>query len=185
MTTCLRQGPLHTMVLCALGAMAPRARRGRWRRAFGSDDRRAPLLRLLQADAVLYRQSARDEINSATGPLNTQRFSIPRARLRADFERGPVAAALELDANTLDGPAARILDAEITGRWQGRDPKAPPYLALTIGLLKVPFGLEVPQAETAGSSSSGAPRRKPSFPASTISGSASTAGIGFFATLRR
>jgi hypothetical protein len=104
---------------------------------------------LLQADAVLFRQSARDEINSATGePLNTQRFSIPRARLRADFERGPVAAALELDANTLEGPAARILDAEITGRWQGHDPRAEPFLALTVGLLKVPFGLEVPRAET-------------------------------------
>ena len=103
----------------------------------------------LQADAVLYRQSSRDEINSATGaPLNAQRFLIPRGRLRADFEHGPVAAALELDGNTLSGPAARIVNAEITGRWQGPDPKAPPYLAATIGILKIPFGLEVPQADT-------------------------------------
>ncbi len=137
------------MVLCALGAAGSARAEG----AAASSP--APMIEglrfsgFLQADAVLYRQSARDEINSATRePLNTQRFSIPRARLRADFERGPVAAALELDANTLNGPAARILDAEITGRWQGRDPKAPPYLALTIGLLKIPFGLEVPQAET-------------------------------------
>lgn len=137
------------MILCALGAAGS---------ARGEGSAASPPVQMLgglrfsgflQADAVLYRQSARDEINSATGaPLNTQRFSIPRARLRADFERGPVAAVLELDANTLEGPAARILDAEITGRWQGHDPKAPPYVALTVGLLKVPFGLEVPQSET-------------------------------------
>ena len=137
------------MILCALGLAGSARAEG----AAASSP--TPMLEglrfsgFLQADAVLYRQSARDEINSATGePLNTQRFSIPRARLRADFERGPVAAALELDANTLNGPAARLLDAELTGRWQGRDPKAPPYLALTVGLLKVPFGLEVPQSET-------------------------------------
>jgi hypothetical protein len=134
-----------SMILLALGA-------ARSARAEGPPIHLPEGLRfsgLLQADAVLYRQSARDEINSATGePLNTQRFLIPRSRLRADFERGPVAAVLELDANTINGPAARILDAELTGRWQGPDPKAPPYLAATLGILKIPFGLEVPQAET-------------------------------------
>jgi hypothetical protein len=103
----------------------------------------------IQADAVIFRQSSRDEIDGATGaPLNTQRFVIPRARLRADFDRGPLAAALELDANTIAGPTARIIDAEITARFQGRDPRAPPYLAATVGLIKIPFGLEVPQSDT-------------------------------------
>ena len=103
----------------------------------------------VQVDAVIYRQSSRDEIDGATGqPLNTQRFVIPRARLRADVDRGPIVAALELDANTLQGPTARILDAEITARVQAREPGAPPYLAATVGLMKIPFGLEIPQAET-------------------------------------
>lgn len=103
----------------------------------------------VQVDAVIYRQSARDEIDSATGqPLNTQRFVVPRARLRADLDHGPFAAALELDANTIQGPTARILDAEITARVKAREPGAPPYLAATLGLMKIPFGLEIPQAET-------------------------------------
>lgn len=103
----------------------------------------------VQTDAVLYRQSSRDEIDGATGaPLNTQRFVIPRARLRADFDRGPLTAALELDGNTIDGPTARVVDAEIGWRFRGRDPKAPPYLAATLGLIKIPFGFEVPQVDT-------------------------------------
>ena len=103
----------------------------------------------VQVDAVIYRQSSRDEIDGATGqPLNTQRFVIPRARLRADIDRGPLAAALELDANTIQGATARILDAEITARVRAREPGAPPYLAATLGLMKIPFGLEIPQAET-------------------------------------
>ncbi len=102
----------------------------------------------IQADGVLYRGASQDEVSGSGDPLNEARFLIPRARLRVDVEKEIVLGALELDANTIKGPTARILDAELSARWQGPDKKGPPLLMGTIGLFKIPFGFEVPQSET-------------------------------------
>ncbi|MDC0740450.1 hypothetical protein [Polyangium mundeleinium] len=102
----------------------------------------------VQADAVAYRQSSQDEINPATGaPLNEDRFTITRARLRADVSAHIVSGALELDANTVEGPAARVIEAEVSARWQGANAEAPPYVMATLGLFKIPFGVEGPERE--------------------------------------
>jgi hypothetical protein len=102
----------------------------------------------VQADAVAYRDSSFDEINSATGqPLNEERFTITRARVRADAQASFLSGAIELDANTVDGPVARLVEAEVSARWQGVKKDVPPYLMATLGLYKIPFGIEGPEAE--------------------------------------
>lgn len=102
----------------------------------------------VQADAVAYRQSSVDEINSATGqPLNEDRFTITRARVRADARASFLSGAIEMDANTVDGPVARLVEAELSARWQGANKDAPPYIMATLGLYKIPFGVEGPEAE--------------------------------------
>lgn len=102
----------------------------------------------VQADAVAYRQSSVDEINPATGePLNEDRFTITRGRLRADAQASILSAALELDANTVDGPAARIFEAEVSARWPGSSPQIPPYIMATLGLMRIPFGSDGPYQE--------------------------------------
>jgi hypothetical protein len=81
----------------------------------------------VQADAVLYRQSSRDEIDPATGePLNEDRFSITRARLRADVDHAIFGGALELDGNTIDGPVAQIIEAQVSARWKAPIPRLRP-----------------------------------------------------------
>jgi hypothetical protein len=102
----------------------------------------------VQVDGVAFRQSSEDEINGSTGePLNQDRFLLRRARLRAEVTRPYVSGALELDANTVFGPQARVINAEISGRWDGPE-NAPPYVMLTLGLFRVPFGLEIGEQET-------------------------------------
>jgi hypothetical protein len=100
------------------------------------------LFGFVQADAVLYSQASVDEVDPATGaPLNETRFLIRRARLRVDADYGPVAASLELDGNTVNGPVARLIDAEASACW----PRCAvePLVMATLGLQRIPFGFEV------------------------------------------
>jgi hypothetical protein len=101
----------------------------------------------LQADAVAWRQSSQDEINFSTGdPLNETRFLIRRARVRVDLDYGPVAGLIEFDGNTLRGATARLIGAEASLRWRGRDPLRT-FLLVALGQFKTPFGFEVPQSD--------------------------------------
>ncbi|NUO54252.1 MAG: hypothetical protein HOV80_35860 [Polyangiaceae bacterium] len=104
----------------------------------------------LQVDFVAYDESSEDEVASSSGePINEMRFLLRRARVRADFEHEYVGGSIELDGNTVKGPVARIIDAEAWARWPSPDPDAPPYLLGSVGLMKIPFGREVPQSERA------------------------------------
>jgi hypothetical protein len=94
------------------------------------------------------RQSSSDQINTSTGdPLNQNRFSLRRARLAANLDRGYVAGLLELDANTVNGPQVRPIHFESTLRLPP-PPGMPTLLGLTAGLFKIPFGYEVLQGDT-------------------------------------
>lgn len=106
----------------------------------------------LQADGVLYRQDSLDEVDPSTGePLNETRFLIRRARLDGEVSYRFLGGAVRFEGNTIQGATARIIGAEAWVRWpfgpsgKASDPRRPPLVMVAIGLLKIPFGLEVPQ----------------------------------------
>jgi hypothetical protein len=102
----------------------------------------------VQADATAWRQSSENEINPSTGaPLNQTRFMIRRARLRADLDWQWVTGALELDGNTVNGAQARLIGAEASFVWRNPHDRLVPYLMVTIGMFKTPWGFEVLQSD--------------------------------------
>jgi hypothetical protein len=99
----------------------------------------------VQADAVAWSQASVDELDPSTGaPLNEERVLIRRGRLRAEAHRDALSATLELDGNTLGGPTARIIGAQVGWAYTLDDQ---PLLVVTAGLFKIPFGVEVPASE--------------------------------------
>jgi hypothetical protein len=113
--------------------------------------REHPLLRVsgfVQIDWVAHNQESQDEINGSTGqPLNEDRFTLRRGHLRVDAERGPLRAVLEVDANTTNGPQVRPFDAEVGLHWPEHVDEHLPELALSVGLLRIPFGFENPETD--------------------------------------
>lgn len=93
-----------------------------------------------------YDQTSRDELAPAGSPLNQNRFLMRRGRLRATADWQDWQGVLELDGNTVRGPAAGLQRAELTWRAPGAT-RDRPWLALTAGLTDIPFGdeLNVPQ----------------------------------------
>jgi hypothetical protein len=76
----------------------------------------------LQSDLV-FRQSSESQLNPTSGaPLNEDRFLIRRARLMLDMDRRYGEGGLELDANTVNGPAVRLLGARASIKLPGREP---------------------------------------------------------------
>jgi hypothetical protein len=99
----------------------------------------------VQAD-LSFRQSSQEQINSSTGaPLNENRFVLRRARLRTSYDASPWSAALELDANTVNGGQVRVIGAEASARLPGSSPM--PLAMATVGLFKIPFGWEVMESD--------------------------------------
>lgn len=109
----------------------------------------AALSGFVQADAVAYREDSEHQLDSSTGkPLNQTRFLIRRAHLRADAEWRFLSGALEVEASTVNDPGVRLFDAEVSARWAQPTPTLPPYLALSVGLLRIPFGFENQERDT-------------------------------------
>jgi hypothetical protein len=101
-----------------------------------------------QFDAVAWSQAAQDQLNPATGaPLNDTRFFVKRARIRAEVDWRALAGAIEFDGNTNSGYQARIIGVEASLVWRNPKVANPPYLQLTAGSFKVPFGFEVQQRD--------------------------------------
>ncbi len=100
----------------------------------------------VQADAIPYAADSSDEVSPAGVPLNQERVLIRRGRLRAEAHRDAMFSTLEIDANTIAGPTARILSAAVGWRYQRSD-DALPLAVLTAGLFKTPFGAEIPANE--------------------------------------
>jgi hypothetical protein len=102
----------------------------------------------IQADGQLYDRSSEDEIDPSTGAtLNQTRYLIRRARLHLDIDHGRMAGSLELDANTVNGASAGVIDAEVTVRTRSPDDSGQPWAEATIGLLRTPWGYEVSQRD--------------------------------------
>lgn len=113
-------------------------------------EKRVPALRFsgyVQVDWVAFDQASVDEVNASSRvPLNQERFTLRRGHLRVDAERARVSGALELDANTTNGPQVRPIDAEVSFRTLDADRNLP-ELVLTAGLFKIPFGFEVQELD--------------------------------------
>jgi hypothetical protein len=124
-------------------------------RASLDDERRArmaaPALRVsgfVQADWVLHDQASQNEINGSTGQtLNQDRLTLRRGHLRVDAEKGPLSSALEIDANTTNGPQLRPIDAEVSIRWPEKPVARLPWLSASMGLTRIPFGFEVQELD--------------------------------------
>jgi hypothetical protein len=74
-------------------------------------------------DWVVFRQSSQNELTQDGEPLNEDRFVLRRARLRGERDLGLFHGAFEIDANTVNGPQLRPINAEATFKW----PAARPY----------------------------------------------------------
>jgi hypothetical protein len=98
----------------------------------------------LQADYQL-RQSSEDQLDASGQALNQDRFLIRRARLGATMDRRYGEGRIEVDGNTVNGPAFRLSDVEASVKWPGSGDVAPPVVMGTMGLFRIPFGREVPQ----------------------------------------
>jgi hypothetical protein len=97
----------------------------------------------------LFSQLSQNQLDPTNGqPLNMNRIFVRRARLGAEIERPYIAGRIEFDGNTINGPTARIIDAEASIRWPGATPDDPPLVMGTIGLFKIPFGFEIGQPDT-------------------------------------
>jgi hypothetical protein len=94
------------------------------------------------------RQSSQDQLNNATGaPLNEDRFMVRRARAKVELDYGLIGGAVEFDGNTINGTTARIINAEASLRWPPVARGELPYIGLTVGLFKTPWGFEVLQSD--------------------------------------
>jgi hypothetical protein len=113
--------------------------------------REHPVLRLsgfLQIDWVVHNQASQDELNGSTGaPLNQDRFTLRRGHVRADVEEGMLLGALELDANTTNGPQVRPIEASVSLRWPEKPDARVPSFLVTAGLMRIPFGFEVQELD--------------------------------------
>ena len=113
----------------------------------------------LHLDWVPYRQSSQDEVNPSSGePLNENRFTVRRARIRAESDQGLVHGALMIDANTNKGLQVRPWNAEASLKWPTDTPYTRPsaiaqttskgaFVIVSTGLLITPFGFDVPELE--------------------------------------
>jgi hypothetical protein len=92
------------------------------------------------------RQSSEDQLDPVSGqPINQDRFLIRRARLGAAIDKHYGEGRIEIDGNTVQGPALRLIDVEASVKWPGKVEGEPPLVMGTIGLLRIPFGAEVEQ----------------------------------------
>lgn len=98
---------------------------------------------------VQYGQSqlSEDQLLQGGAPLNQDRFSVRRGRLRLKGRWKYARADFELDASTSRGPTASVRRASVGALLPGDAPDAPPLLLLTVGLTEIPLGLELQQGQ--------------------------------------
>jgi hypothetical protein len=86
-------------------------------------------------------QDSQDQLSASGTLLNKDRFSIRRARVGLVGEWEYAAMALQLDANTTNGPQVDLRKAEASVQYRP-DRTRPPIVMATLGLFDIPFGFE-------------------------------------------
>jgi hypothetical protein len=95
----------------------------------------------LQSEYI-WSQSSQDQLAQGGALLNKDRFLIRRARPSLVGEWEYVAFALELDANTTNGPQVDLRKAEASLQYRP-DRTKPPIVMATLGQFDTPFGYEL------------------------------------------
>jgi hypothetical protein len=89
-------------------------------------------------------QLSEDQLQQGGSPLNQDRFSLRRGRLRLDRGWEYANATLELDANTTRGVNVGIRRAEGSLLYRGQNGQdLPPLVMLSLGVTDLPFGFEL------------------------------------------
>jgi hypothetical protein len=89
-------------------------------------------------------QLSENQLQQGGAPLNQDRFSLRRGRLRLDRGWEYANATLELDANTTRGMSVGIRRAEGSVLYRGDNGEAlPPLVMLSLGVTDIPFGFEL------------------------------------------
>ncbi|HET7540630.1 MAG TPA: hypothetical protein VFK05_12185 [Polyangiaceae bacterium] len=85
-----------------------------------------------------------DQLQQGGAPINQDRFTLRRGRLRLDHGWEYANATLELDANTTRGMSVGIRRAEGSVLYRGNNGNdLPPLIMLTLGVTDLPFGFEL------------------------------------------
>ncbi len=100
----------------------------------------------VQVDSIAWSEDSLDEVAPDGEPLNQERFLIRRGRLHTDFRRDSYFGSFELDGNTIAEANARLLGAS-AGWLFTPDKTKPPLVVVSAGLMKIPFGADVPASE--------------------------------------
>lgn len=88
-----------------------------------------------------FHQDSEDQLQQGGVLLNQNRFLLRRTRLKLQREWQYGGVMIELDANTVKGPAIGLQHAEVSLAY--RNPDQSPLVQLTLGLFDNPFGREV------------------------------------------
>jgi hypothetical protein len=92
-------------------------------------------------------QISQDQLAPGGAPLNFDRFTLRRGRLRFDRGWQYANATLELEANTTRGVNVGIRRAEASLLYRGNNGDAlPPLVMLTLGVTDIPFGFELQES---------------------------------------
>jgi hypothetical protein len=92
-------------------------------------------------------QLSDDQLLPGGTPLNQDRFSVRRGRLRVMGRWQYARLDFELDASTTRGPTAGVRRAAVGALLPSSDANSPPLLSLQLGLTEIPFGLELQQGQ--------------------------------------
>ncbi len=89
-------------------------------------------------------QDSQDDLKQGGGLWNQNRFLLRRARLRVEREWEWTSMLLELDGNTVSGPAFGVQKAEASIQYRGsRSAPLGPLAKATLGVFDTPFGQEL------------------------------------------
>lgn len=89
-------------------------------------------------------QDSEDQLQQGGALLNQNRFLLRRTRLKVSRDWKYGGAMIELDANTVRGPAIGLQHAEVSLAYRNRD--STPLVQFTMGLFDNPFGREVTES---------------------------------------
>lgn len=93
----------------------------------------------VQVESVPWSTQSVDELSPSTSKsLNEETLFVRRAFFRMTGRRDNWTAGFELDANSVNGPTARLLGAAITYSWPDVEH---PIAAASAGLMLIPFGI--------------------------------------------